>query len=125
MKAKTLVELLSLSTTLYTISKDEDFFHRLEEMAEKGKKKVGDLLEDLSDEGEDGENKLLAKIIQKAKQAKEELEAKMEETAVKVYRKMNIAHAHDLKGVLQKIEVMERKLNLFEAQLADYSRKKI
>ena len=125
MKAKTLVELLSLSATLYTIGKDEDFFHRLEEMAVKGKQKIGDLIEDFSDEGEDGESKLIAKLIHKAKQAKEELENRMEETAVKVYRKMNIAHADDLKSVLHKIEIMEKKLNLFEAQLADYSQKKI
>ena len=125
MKAKTLIELLTLSSNIYLISKDEDFFKRLGEMAEKGKSKFNHLIDEFGEDGEDGEEKLIQKLLHKAKQAKEELELKMEEVAVKAYKKMHIAHTDDLKTVLERIETIEKKLNLIEVQMSNLREKKI
>ena len=123
MKAKTLIELLSLTSSIYMISKDKEFFERLEELTQKGKNKINHLMDEFSEQGENGEEKLLEKIIHKARQAKEELEHKIEDTATKVYRKMHITHTDDLKNVLQRLEIMEKKLNLVEAQIANFTPK--
>lgn len=117
MKARTLIELLTLSTNLYMISKDENFLDHLGEMAEKGKKKLSSLAEEFAGDDDAGEDRLVEKMILKAKQAKEELEQKMEEVAVKAYRKLHIAHTDDLKNVLERIELLEKKLSIVEARV--------
>lgn len=116
MKARTLVELLTLSSNLYLISKDKEFFNRLEEMAEKGRKKVNEVIEELSDgEGDDG--KLLNKLLHKASQAKEELERRMEEIAAAAYKKMHIAHTDEVRVLQSEIEGLKKQLALSEARI--------
>ena len=78
MKTKTLIELLTLSSNLYLIAKDKEFLNRLNEMAEKGKKKINQVMDEFSEEGED-EEQFLHKILHKAQQAKEELERAKQE----------------------------------------------
>ena len=124
MRAKTLVELLTLSTNLYMISKDEVFMKNLEEMAKKGKMKLDDFMDDFSETGEDEEETLVQKVMHKANQAKEEFEKKMEELAVTVYKKMNIAHAEDLNNLATRIELLEKKINLLESKLETLETKK-
>ena len=92
----------------------------LSEMTKKGKQKIDDFIGEFSDEKDVGK-KLIEKFLDKAKQAKEELEQKMEKVAVEVYKKMHIAHTDDLKDVLQRLEVMEKKLSLAETQIANLS----
>lgn len=116
MKVKTIVELLALSSSIYSISKDKEFFERLEEMAKKGKEKVSDIVDEFT-EGEYGENQIIAKLIVKAKHAKEEFDKKMEETAITVYQKMHIAHTQDLENAIAKIDALDKKVNLLEARL--------
>lgn len=124
MRAKTLVELLTLSTNLYILSKDEKFMKNVTEMAKKGKEKLDDFMEGFSEEGEEGEDSLMEKVMQKAHQAKEEFEKKMEEVAVTVYKKMNIAHTDDLELLAKKVEELEQKINLLESKLSDLESKK-
>lgn len=117
MRAKTLVELLTLSTNLYMISKDEEFMQNLSEMLKKGKQKAEDILDEFSGEEEEGEEKLVQKLLHKAKKAKEELEKRIEDTAVKVYDKMHIAHADEVKRLAEEIDKLKRDLALAEARL--------
>ncbi|MFI5163879.1 MAG: hypothetical protein ACHQHP_01385 [Bacteroidia bacterium] len=124
MKAKTLVELLTLSTNLYMISKDEEFMKNLSEMTEKGKKKVSDFIDDFSEEGDGGEEKLVQKILVKAKQAKEELEKKIEEIAVNIYDKMHIAHTDEIKKLAEEIERVKRELALAETKIINLEQRK-
>ena len=123
MKGKNLLELLTLSTNLYMISKDEELMEYLSEMMKKGKDKVNGFIEEVPEENKDGDERLIQKLLHKAKQAKGEFEKKMEDVAIKVYGKMHIAHTDDLKNVLQRLEIMEKKLNLIEAQVASFSPK--
>lgn len=116
MKAKTLIELLTLSTNLFMISKDEKFMTAVSEMTEKAKEKAGNLIEEFSGEDEDN---LWQKISVKAAQAKEELDHKIEEMVIKTYEKMKIAHANDLKAMEVVISKLKTDLQTAEARISD------
>ena len=116
MKAKTLIELLTLSTNIYMISKDEKFMNNLKEMAEKGKEKVTAFAGEFT--GDEDEEKLIQKFMHKAHQAKEELEHKMGEVAERVYAKMNIAHTDQVKSLESSISQLKKELSLAEARIA-------
>ena len=121
MKAKTLIELLTLSTNIYMITKDEKFMETLHEMTEKGKTKMAEIKDTLINA--DDEEKLMNKLVHKANQAKEELEHKIEETAAKVYAKMNIAHTDQIKDLSDKIEFLKKELALVEAKAQRFEKK--
>lgn len=122
MKAKTLIELLTLSTNIYMITKDEKFMNNLKEMTEKGKEKVAAFAGEFMD---DDEEKLMDKLRHKAHEAKEELENKIGEMVEKAYAKMNIAHTHQVESLEAKIESMKRELALAEARIItlEYNKK--
>lgn len=124
MRAKSLIELLTLSTNLYMISKDEEFMQNLTEMVKKGKKKAEDIIDDLSPDEEEGEEKLLQKFLHKAQKAKEDLEKKIEEAAVKVYEKMHIAHADEVKKLAEEVERLKRELAVAESRIVNLEPKK-
>lgn len=115
MRAKTLVELLTLSSNLYIIAKDKELFERLGAMAEKGK----EIVDEFSEEDEEGETQVIAKLIQKASQAKEEIEKKMEEIAVTVYGKMHIAHTDEIRKLEEQIAELHKELLLAEARIVN------
>jgi hypothetical protein len=48
----------------------------------------------------------------------------MEELAVTVYKKMNIAHAEDLNNLATKIELLENKIDILESKLETLENKK-
>ncbi|MGZ3866685.1 MAG: hypothetical protein ACXVC6_13025 [Bacteroidia bacterium] len=112
MKAKTLIELLTLSTNVYMITKDEKMMHNLSEMMQKGKEKISGLAEEFG--FDEDEEKLMEKLAQKAHQAKEEFENKMEEVAKKVYEKVNIAHTDKVKELENTILNLQQRLAKME-----------
>lgn len=114
MRAKTLLELMTLSTNLYMIAKDEEFMKRISEMSTKGREKLEDFLEEMN--GED-EKSLSEKLLLKASQAKEELEQKIGEMVVKLYDKMNIAHTEQIKELRTQIESLKKEIALAEARI--------
>ncbi|MGZ3898712.1 MAG: hypothetical protein ACXVNM_01895 [Bacteroidia bacterium] len=122
MRAKTLVQLLSLSTSLYMISKDEELIKKVSEIAQKGKEKLNNMYEDFSGNSEE---ELTDKILRTARQAKEELDKKIEETVTKVYEKMHIAHANDLKELEQQLALVKRELALAEARIVNLENGKL
>lgn len=115
MRVKTLLELLSISSSVYMISKDEEFFNRLGKMVEKGKDKISDLTEEFTGAAE--EDQLLNKLIEKAKQAKEEFDHKMEEVAKKVYDKMSIAHTDQVEALQLDIAKLKKELATAESRI--------
>ena len=124
MKLKTIIELLTLSTSLYSISKDEKLMNELGTFASKGKNGLDKLIHDFS-ENEYGEfeesetQKTIHKILLKASEAKEELYVKIEEVAAQMYEKMNIAQANDLKKLTEEIELLKLKLQNTEAKVIE------
>lgn len=117
MKTKTIIELLTLSSSLYVLAKEHNLFDRINDMSEKGKEHFNKIAEeDLLDEnGNDVE--FLDKLILKANQAKEELEQKIEELIIKFYKKVNIAHLDEITALHLKLEKSEDKIALLEARL--------
>ncbi|HWY37213.1 MAG TPA: hypothetical protein VNY73_01545 [Bacteroidia bacterium] len=116
MKARTLIELLTLSTNIYMISKDEKLMNNLTEMKKKGRETLEGWIDDLRNSDED-EGKLTEKLIHKTIQVKHELEETMEDVARKVYEKMNIAHTDYIKNLEQKVEQFKKELELAEARI--------
>lgn len=114
MRAKTLLELMTLSTNLYMIAKDEALMSRIAEMNAKGKEKLEDFLEGLHD---DDEKTLSEKLLLKAAQAKEELEQKIGEMVAKLYDKMNIAHTAQIEELQSEIKLLKRELAMAEARI--------
>ena len=78
MKAKTLIELMTLSSNLYMLSKDEDLMNKLKDMTEKGKDRINKAMTEPKVDEEGNEIEFLDRLILKAGQAKEELESSLE-----------------------------------------------
>ncbi|MBI2271122.1 MAG: hypothetical protein HYU69_12320 [Bacteroidetes bacterium] len=111
MKAKTILELLAISTNLYALSKDKELMEDLSALAVKGKNKFDDLVEDIKESNEDG---ILYRLTHKANQAKEEFELRMEEISERMYKKMHIAHSNEIKELQE--QVKELNIALVEVQ---------
>lgn len=122
MKARTLVELLTLSSNLYMMSKDKELMEKLHAMTEKGKEKINDFMK--SEKDEDGnEVEFLQKIANKAHDVKEELEKKIGEMVAEFYEKVNIAHTDEIKKLHVKIDDLSKTVALLEARLNRYETK--
>lgn len=122
MKARTLVELLTLSSNLYMMSKDKELMEKLHAMTEKGKEKINDFMK--SEKDEDGnEVEFLQKIANKAHDVKEELEKKIGEIVAEFYEKVNIAHTDEIQKLHVKIDELSKTVALLEARLNRYETK--
>ncbi|OZV69053.1 hypothetical protein [Winogradskyella aurantia] len=117
MKTKTIIELLTLSSSLYVLAKEHNLFERINEMSEKSKEHFNHLAdEDLLDEN-GNEIEFVDKLILKVNQARQELEEKIEELIAKFYKKINVAHLDEIKALHLKLEKSEDKIALLEARL--------
>ena len=117
MKTKTILELLTLSSSLYYIAKDTHFIDKLTELSEKGKDNINKIVSEsqLDDNGEELE--FVDKIILKTHELKEELNEKVEELVVKFYKKINVAHLDEIKALNEKLEKLDATVALLEARL--------
>lgn len=116
MKARTLIRLLSLSTSLYMISKDEELMKKIAKVAHDGKERLNDLYENFTGNNEE---ELTEKILRTAKEAREELEKKVDEALVKIYEKMQVAHAKDLQALQNELATLKRELAIAEARIVN------
>ena len=117
MKAKTLLELMTLSSNLYMLSKDEDLMNRLKDMAEKGKDRVNKAMSEEMTDDEGNELEFVDKLIRKAGQAKEELEGKIEDSVAKFYKSIHVAHLDEVNALSEKLEQAQKTIALMEARL--------
>lgn len=117
MKAKTLLELVTLSSTLYTISKETHLMEKLTALSEQGKDKINDFMSEKMLDENGNEVEFLDKLVLKAHEAKEELEVKIGEMVAAFYEKVNIAHTDQLKGLELKVEQLQKDLALAEARI--------
>ncbi len=117
MKAKTLLELVTLSSTLYTISKETHLMEKLTALSEQGKDKINDFMSEKVVDENGNEVQFLDKLVLKAHEAKEDLEVKIGEMVAAFYEKVNIAHTDQLKGLELKVEQLQKDLALAEARI--------
>jgi hypothetical protein len=107
MKAKTLVQLLGLTVSLYSLSKDEELKEKVKDITRKGKEKINGLYEEFSGNTEE---ELTEKIMATALKAKEEFEQRVEEFVSTVYDKMKIAHTKDMEVLREELAGTQQEL---------------
>ncbi|WP_296386724.1 hypothetical protein [Winogradskyella sp.] len=117
MKTKTLIELVTLSSSLYVLARDTHLLDKLGEWSEDKAKNVNEIASETILDEDGNELDLVDKIKLKAEQVKEELESKIEDVVSKVYKKINIAHLNDMKALQEKMENADATIALLEARL--------
>lgn len=117
MKTKTIVELLTLSATLYHLAKDTHFMERISEISEKNKDKLNSFAATTMYDEDGNEMQLLEKIYHKAGEVKEELELKIEELVHTFYKKIHVVHSDEIKAINERLENANRDIALLEARL--------
>ncbi len=117
MKTKTILELLTLSSSLYYIARDTQVLDRLSELSEKGKDNLNKMMSErpLDDNGKEIE--FVDRIIAKTQELKEELNEKIEKQVVKFYKKINVAHLDEIKALNEKLEALDATVALLEARI--------
>ena len=79
MKTKTILELLTLSTSLYHLARKTELIDRFNEISAKGKEGLNQFATETIIDEEGNELEFIDKIIFKTAQARQELEEKIEE----------------------------------------------
>lgn len=117
MRVKTIVEFLTLSASIYHLTKDTRFLEKVAEFTEKSKKDINDFASRSELDEEGNEMELMDKILQKAGELKAELDEKIEEMVIKFYQNINVAHADDMKALEARFETTQKEIALLEARL--------
>ncbi len=117
MKTKTLIELITLSSSLYVLARETHALDKLSEWSEDKVKDVNDIASESILDKDGNELGLTDKIKRKAEEVKVELETKIEDVVSKVYKKINIAHLDDIKALKGNLEKADASIALLEARL--------
>lgn len=117
MKTKTILELLTLSSTLYYIARDNHVIDRLEELSEKGKGQLNKMMSEPNVDENGNEMEFIDKLISKTEELKSELNKKIEKQVVKFYKKINIAHLDEIKALNEKLQSLDATVALLEARI--------
>ena len=117
MKTKTLLEWLTLSTSIYYLAKDTQILEKINAYSEKGKDSINKMMSEPFLDENGNELEFVDKLILKTQQLKDELNEKIEAQVAKFYRKINIAHLDEIKALNEKIEKLDMTVALLEAQL--------
>jgi len=117
MKTKTLLEWLTLTSSIYYIVKDTKLMDRFNELSQKGKDEINKVVSESVLDEDGNELEFIDKIILKTNQVKDELEEKIEELIVKFYKKMNIAHLDEINALNEKLDKANEAIALLEARL--------
>lgn len=123
MKTKTLIELITLSSSLYYLAKDTHLIDRIQELSEMKTDSKKGAASGLSLDPDGNELEFMDKIIVKASQLKDELEQKIEETVITFYKKVNIAHMDEIKALHEKLDAYDATVALLEARLNHLEKK--
>jgi polyhydroxyalkanoate synthesis regulator phasin len=117
MKTKTILELLTLSSSLYYIARDIHLLDKINELSENSKNNINKVMGESQLDENGNELEFIDKIISKSHELKEELNEKIEELVAKFYKKINVAHLDEIKALNIKHEKLEAKVALLEARL--------
>jgi len=117
MKTKTILELLTLSSSLYFIARDTHLLDKINELSDKSKDNINKVMGESQLDENGNELEFVDKIISKSHELKEELNEKIEELVTKFYKKINVAHLDEIKALNIKLEKLEANVALLEAKL--------
>lgn len=124
MKAKRMIELVSLSTTLYALSKETKLMEKLGGIAQDGKNRLNAFVKQKvkNDEGEELE--FTDKIQQKFNETKSEFDKKMSDAVQSFYQKVNVVHKAELDKLHKEIDGMRAQMINLEAHVSTPEKKK-
>ena len=117
MKTKTILELLTLSSSLYFIARDTHLLEKINAYSEKGKDNLNRMMGEPHLDENGNELEFVEKVILKVQQLKEELNDKIEAEVVKFYKRIHIAHLDEIKALNERIEKLDKVVALMEARL--------
>jgi len=117
MKTKTILELLTLSSSLYFIARDTHILEKINEYSEKGKDNLNKMMGEPHLDENGNELEFVDKVILKVHQLKVELNDKIEAEVVKFYKKIHVAHLDEIKALNERIEKLDKTVALLEARL--------
>ena len=117
MKTKTIIELLTLSSSLYVLARDTKLLDRINELSEKGKNNINKAMAESGLDENGNELEFIDQIILKTNELKGELYEKIEELIVKFYKKINVAHTDEIKDLQEKVDKLDSIVALLEARL--------
>ncbi|SNR32268.1 hypothetical protein [Lutibacter flavus] len=123
MKTKSIIELLTLSSSLYILARDTELLERIKELSEKGKTEVNKIISESKLDENGNELEFADKILLKTHELREELNEKIEELVTKLYKKINIAHVEEVKALNEKLEKADMAIALLEARLNKLEKK--
>jgi hypothetical protein len=124
MKAKTILELATLSASLYTISKNTQIIEKMRQLAEEGKDKVNAFMKEHQVDEDGNDIEFVDKMLQKATELREDLEQKISQVVAELYEKLNIAHTDQISQLEEKIALLSNDLALAEARIEHLESKK-
>lgn len=117
MKTKTILELLTLSSSIYFLARDTNLLDKINELTEKGKNHINKAVSESQLDENGNELEFVDKIILKTQELQEELHENIEELVAKFYKKIQVAHLDEIKALHEKIEKQDQMLALLEARL--------
>ena len=117
MKPKTILELLTLSSSLYYIARDTHLLDKINELSENSKNNINKVMGESQLDENGNELEFVDKIISKSHELREELNEKIEELVSNFYKKINVAHLDEIKALNIKLEKLEANVALLEARL--------
>lgn len=124
MKTRTFLDLITLSSNLYMIAKDEKTMEKIHKYTEMAKTNINEFVKEKITDEEGNELEFVDKMVVKLHEAKEELENKIEEVVAKMYDKMNIAHTDQIKRLEDEVASLSKELSLAKSRLKDLEAKK-
>ncbi len=117
MRVKTLIELMTLSASVYHLAKDSQLIDRISQLTDKGREDLNKFASETQVDADGKELELIDKIILKASELKDEMDEKMEELIVTFYKKVNLTHADEMRAMEAKLVESDKVIALMEARL--------
>jgi hypothetical protein len=125
MKARTLVELAAISSTLYTLSKDQELLDKLNQWAEKGKNKINSFVKEKVVDEDGRELDFLEKLSARIETSRNELEERVGELVKTTYDRMQIAHTDKIEKLEVQLDAMKKELTLLHTKLKKQEKKEV
>lgn len=117
MKTKTLIELITLSSSIYYLAKDSQFLEKLKEYSEKGMERINKTSSEVAYDENGHEIQFMDKVLLETQRAKEDLEQEIEALVVRFYKKINVAHLDEIDALNEKVAKSDAEIALLEARL--------
>jgi hypothetical protein len=118
MKARTLVELAAISSTLYTISKDKELIEKLNQWAGKGKEKINSFVKEKSYDEDGRELDFIEKLTTRLEESRKDMENRISELVKSSYDKMNVVHTDQLAELKGQLSELRKDLNLLKSRVS-------